>query len=267
MKTLIALLTGAALAFEAQLASAQSMTTTIGPTAAPSGTPISITACNDTPGYGHAYGCGWAVYNANWSLVYDPDVETYCTLMSLFMGPWGWHNMRWDQTDQAGNPVQPGLYRILNQPADADATVTVITIGDAQMSLWLEGTPIVHSTVDGQRRNFALSSPQDPGRVFVQWVGERGGPSLRTCAGPLPIASQGIAFPGDDIGQVTSVPMICGATGVLDAQGFSDQPALCPPDDPALIGRSFSTAFMVLDPTQSCGVVRVSEAVEFELGG
>ena len=267
MKTLTALLTGSALALGARVAGAQALTTTIGPTLAPIGTPISITACNDTAGFGHAFGCGWAVYDADWNLVYDPDLETSCSLTSLLIGPWGWHNMRWDQTDQAGNQVQPGLYRIFNQPADAPATVTEITIDEVPTSLWLEGTAIVHPTNSGQRRNFTLSSPQDPGRVFVQSIGDPQGPTLRTCAGPLPIGSQGMAFPDTDISSLTTAPILCGATGVLDGRGFSDQPTLCPPDTTALIGRTFSTAFLVLDPTQSCGVVRVSKSVEFELGG
>jgi len=236
---------------------AQNVNATVGPTPAPLGCPISITLSNDAPFLGSTTPCPYKIYDAQQQLVYDPG----CPDAALLMGPYGWSTSSWDQRDQGGTQVAPGMYWVEVSYDFGPNTYHAIVLGGDDANLVFEGTATTGQTFSGQPRNFYLCSPQDAGFAYFllgSFTADAGAPN---CAGTFPLDA-------DFLLTLTLTPnsVFKQSLGFLNANGRSKAPTFQAPDDPTLIGVSFHTAFVVLDPASpTCTIRRNSLAYRMEI--
>lgn len=229
------------------------LNTTVGPATVPTGGELVVTFSNDSGG-SFGVSLDWIrVTSPGGSVVYADTTFEF----SALMGPHGSSGFTWNLADQSGNPVPPGAYRVeVKSDFGAASTFHTIRIVDDAAGLVFEGTPTIHPTFGTSGpsdRNFYLQSPNDPGAFYFLLGAASSNVGIPTCRGTFPLDF-------DPLLQATLVPdaIFSNSFGVLNANGTSKAPRFPLPNDPSLVGIQVQAAFVVFDPLQSCGVIRIS---------
>jgi len=160
---------------------------------------------------------------------------------------------RWDQRDAQGNQVPPGSY-LMEVSLNGAMTLHPLVIGPGDAAIASLG---VHRP--GTSRNLYLCSPQDPGRIYALAASFTAGTGIPTCGGVFPLDN-------DPLLALSTAPgngVFFNTVGTLNPLGVAfpgttTDPLIALPNVPALSGHSFSLAFAVIDPLQSCAIVRIS---------
>jgi len=244
------LLSLAFLAASTLTASAQ-IATTVGPATTPLGGQVSMTLSNDNPGKFGVQSSLWRVRDAGGALVYQPTTPSN----SLLLGPGGWYNQRWDLRDQSGATVAPGDYLVdIQFDTWSPVVTTAIEVVAEGAGLVLEGSASIQPVFgSGPARNFYLTSPSDPGKLYLLLASSSASIGVPTCGPTLPL----------DLSPLLTQSLVPGSLfssslGVLNAKGESTAPRLKLPNDVSLVGLTAETAFLVLDPAAPCLVARSS---------
>lgn len=224
-----------AVPFLAAVAAAQ----TPAPTPWPLGALVPWTQANDGPGLVQYGLCSPTVTDATSAIVQ----QGICAAVIVFLPPGETFTSWWDQRDQNGQPVLPGVYFVGGRP---------FAIGASTSGLSMLGAPHV-----GVARNVELTAPGQAGAPYVLAA------SFSATNGiPLGCA---LTFPLDAdplLGaSISGSPFFPGFVGVLDNDGRTTAPAIVLPKQPWLIGIAFDLAFLTIDPTAPCSVGRVSAPV------
>ncbi len=225
-------------------AAAAQVSHTFGPERAPLGCSVVFSLSNDGPSDLVHDPTGFRVYDAQGQVVFTPPGQPpFVTLQ-----PGEVYTQVWPQVDDQGNAVAPGTYH-LNHPAGAS-----VVVGGTHAALAPVGAPKL-----GSARHYRLCSPLDAGRPY-QLLASTSAGSFMTCAGNLPLSR-------DRVFELSlgRSPVFRGFSGSLDARGESDVPVLALPPTPALVGTSLTLAFVVLDPSSTCGLRRISEPLRLAL--
>ncbi len=242
----------AVLSLSADSAFGQFLTPVVGPAQTPLGVPVSITVANDNPGTSSSYFCPYRIYNDQMQLIYDPG----CPPVSALMGPYGWVTAHWDQRDQNGLQVAPGMYYVETFYEFAPSDFTPIQIGGSEAALIFEGTPTTGQALGGAVRNFYLVSPQDPGEIYFL-LGSLGiSTGSINCAGSFPLDTDLLLLKTLSPNKIFKKSL-----GFLNGNGRTTAPTMPLPPDASLVGISFHAAFVVLDLDDPvCGIRRNSSA-------
>ncbi|MDF1798595.1 MAG: hypothetical protein P1V81_05425 [Planctomycetota bacterium] len=244
------LLSLAFLAVSSLSASAQ-VATTVGPLTTPLGGEVSMTLSNDNPGKFGVLSSLWRVRDAGGATVFQPTTPSN----ALLLGPGGWFTQRWDLCDQSGAPVAPGTYLVdIQFETWSPVVTTTVEVVAEGAGLVLEGSASIQPVFGGgPGRNFYLTSPSDPGKLYLLLASTSATVGVPTCGPILPL----------DASPLLTQSLVPGAlftssVGVLNAQGESTAPRLKLPSDSSLVGLTAETAFLVLDPAAPCLVARSS---------
>lgn len=166
-----------------------------------------------------------------------------CAAVIVFLASGETFTSYWNQKDETGQQVPPGVYFVGGRP---------FAIGAATAGLSMLGEPHV-----GFARHVELGAPGQAGAPYVLAA------SFSAAAG-LPLGC-GLTFPLDPdallSASISGAPFFPNFLGVLDQDARTAAPAVVLPNLPWLIGLSFDLAFLTIDATQPCGVGRVSPAV------
>ena len=230
---------------------AAQLTYTAGPSIAPLGSTIKITVSNDT-GIPQAAGICYYVDDGAEIPVYDP----LCVDLPVMLQPGQSFSFDWDQTDTAGNPVDPGTYYIVpkGDPSQAPAV---------QISAAIDGAlSVLGTTKLGLERDLYLTAPEFGGTSYLAAASFTAG-SLPTCGGTIPLAHDALLALTLD----PANPFLTGGVGILDAQGQTQAPTLDMPLLPTLAGISVELAFLVFDPAidDGCGILATSEGLSITM--
>ena len=228
-------------------ASAQ-VTVDVGPDPSPVGCTVYASVTNDTELIMGIGGCPWRILDGDGLVVFDAD----CLIQELLIGPIGTIDYGWDQRDEAGNQVPAGDY-LFEVATPIGLVSTPFTVGGIDANLFVQGTAALGTDVIGfGGREIALCSPLDPGGLYQVLLSGSLGAGIDVCG-------QSIALTPDALFSATLAgATIPSAFGVLDATGQSLAPKLPIPDVPGLVGLDLYLAFVVLDPSAPCPVVRSS---------
>lgn len=232
---------------------AQEVNTTVGPSPAPTGCPVSITKSFDYPGAGSSSFCPFQVFDLDMNPVYDPGVGSTCDDIQALVGPWGWVTSLWDQRDQSGEFVEPGEYWIQVTYDVGPPTFHKVMVGAGEAGLVLEGTPSIYETLGGESRRFRLCSPQDPGANYFLLAALTANTGFDYCGTTVPLDPDPLFLLSLAQGSV-----FVNGLGTLNASGSSTAPVFDAPEDTSLVGLSLVAAFVVLDFGLPCPVVRAS---------
>ena len=228
---------------------AAQVSVSVGPDPAPLGSPVFASVTNDTGLIMGIGGCPWRVFDEGGGLVFDAT----CLVQEFLIGPLGTINYRWNQVDQEGNPVPPGLYT-MEVLTPGGRFLVPFQVGGTDANLHLKGTPAIGTNVIGfGGRQVAVTSPLDPGRPYRVAASFASAPGIPTCGGIVPLADDAL-FRASLRGSV-----VANASGTLNGNGYSESALLPVPNEPALVGIDFVLAFVVLDPGAPCIVRRISE--------
>ena len=168
-------------------AAAQNVNATVGPSPAPLGCPISITASNDFQGSGSSVACPFKVFDDQMNLVFDPGLFSACANQPILIGPWGWVTAHWDQRDNAGQPVPAGNYFVRVTYDVGPPTIHPLVLGGTDAGVVLEGTAVIQETLTGESRHFSLCAPLDAGFPYVLLASLTADVGIPTCAGTFPL--------------------------------------------------------------------------------
>jgi hypothetical protein len=215
----------------------------VGPPVAPIGCPFTISLSNDTNGI---YWVGCTFFGVR-DAAGVPVLEVGCSANVNPMPPGATVTTYWPQTNTSGAQVPPGTYLVDFWVGSVIQTQSV-TIGGVDAAISILGAPHVGTT-----RNIRVCSPQDGGKAFAM-AAALTTPGIATCAGIVPLAMDWLFFLSLD----PSNPYFLNFTGTLANDGSSEVSALALPNIPALVGQSFVLAFVVLDFSQACPVLRIS---------
>ena len=216
---------------------------TVGPKELPLGCNLSITVSNDVQG---ALGTAvsYQILDRFGNLVFDSGPPSG----AVTIGPWGWLTKYWDQKDQGGAQVPPGLY-VASIRYDVGATPVQrsFEIVPQGAGLVLEGTATIHETITGESRRFYLCAPQDPGASYLLLASFTNNVPFAPCGKTIPLDP-------DALFTLTLTPntVFKKSLGTLNANGVSFAPVFDLPEDPALVGVSLEAAFVVLSATEPC---------------
>ncbi len=239
LRTLFALL-ALATAASAQAAA------TVGPPKAPVGCPITITVSNDgTAGDVVTGVCPYRVFDEIGQPVYTP----ICILIAILLQPGQTFTAEWEQIDDLGNPVPPGIYRIDVMLEGGVVEQHFVEVANVDAALSMLGTSKL-----GFERDLKLCSPQDPFGIYAA-AASLSTAGIPTCAGTVPLATDALF----KVSQQASNGVFLSFAGQLDASGASTQPRVAFPADPVFQGIEFNVAFVVLDLSDPCPVARISE--------
>ena len=160
---------------------------------------------------------------------------------------------RWDQTDKNGLPVPAGIYT-MEVTVNTRTTTWNLVLGGVDAAVASVG---VHRP--GTTRSLYLCSPGDPGGLYVLAASFATGPGIPTCGGTVPL-NPDLLF-GFSVAPGNGV--FLNTIGSLDPPagphpGSTTRPAIAVPNLP-LQGFQFVVAFVVVDFSVACPVVRVSE--------
>ncbi|MHC5211818.1 MAG: hypothetical protein ACYTG2_13950 [Planctomycetota bacterium] len=224
---------------------------TVGPQTVPSGARVSVTLSNDTT---HKLGVSaplYEVYDAEGGLVYVPTDPVKAVLMAS-----GGHiTFYWDLIDQAGEPVPTGEYTLqVKYDTFVPPTAFPVEVVRTGAGLVFEGTATTQvPAIPGYPRHFYLHSPEDGGQVYMLLASLTSTIGIATCGGPLPLDL-------DPVFSLSLVPdtVFQNSVGTLDASGRSYAPRFDLPSNPALIGLTVHSAYVVFDPGSGCQVRRIS---------
>ena len=239
-------------------ASAQFLNTTVGPDPAPLGCGVSITISNDNPFILSTGPCPFEIYDDQMNLVFKPT----CLPAVIDMGPYGWWNAVWNQTDMAGQQVPPGTYYVRVTYDVQPATLHPVQVGGIDANLVFEGTATIGQPLGGAIRNFYLCSPLDGGFTYFLLASSSATTGIPTCAGTFPLDPSPLLT-------ITSTPntVFLGSLGTFPPNGVSKTPKFPLPPDSALVGLAFESAFAVLDLTQPCPIRRLSPSYPMTIIG
>lgn len=236
---------------QAQAQGPISVTLQVGPDPAPLGCPVYASVTNDTDLIMGIGGCPWRIVTQNGQEVFDAS----CLIQELLIGPLGTIDYAWDQRDQFGNPVPPGPY-FFEVVTPLGLMVEPFQVGGVDANLHVQGTAALGTDEIGfGGREIALAAPLDPGAPYLVLASATAGPGFSICGNSVPLVQDTLFF--DVLGQ----DLIPGGFGFLDAKGCSLEPKLPIPDQPELVGVELQLAFVVLDFTSTCPVVRSSPAL------
>jgi len=238
---------------------AAQVTVQVGPDPAPLGGPVFASVTNDTDLIMAIGGCPWRILDASGGVVFTPT----CIIQEFLVGSLGTINYRWDQVDQGGVQVAPGDYRfeVLTPGGAFDVPFAVAPTGGVTANLHLKGTPAIGTDQIGfGGRPIALSAPQSPQAVYWMAAAFGPGPGIATCGGVLPLANDAL------LATTLAGGVFTNGIGVLDADGYSEQPLLPIPEQASLVGANLALAFGVLDLSQPCPVRDVSPALPLTIG-
>ncbi|QDU83383.1 hypothetical protein Pla163_04820 [Planctomycetes bacterium Pla163] len=205
----------------------------------PLGCPIPSVVANDSAGILEYTPCHPIVADANGQLVFIG----FCMQVLIFLPPGGVGVLSWNQTDNSGQQVPPGVYSVNGLLYDVGAT---------DCALMPLGAPFA-----GARRAVHLCAPAHPDAFYV--LAASG--SIST---GIPLGC-GRTFPLDLdtllLQSIAPSAVFTDFIGQLDAFGTTSAPAMDVPAQPSLVGVSFHLAFMTLDPTAPCGVGAICDPV------
>lgn len=246
----LALLFAAGLGFTG-LAHAQgpiSVTLQVGPDPSPLGCPVYASVTNDTALIMGIGGCPWRIVAQNGQEVFDAD----CLIQELLIGPLGTIDYAWDQRDQIGNLVPPGMY-FFEVVTPLGLMIEPFQVGGVNANLHVQGTAALGTDQVGfGGREIALAAPLDPGAPYLVLASATPGAGFPICGATVPLVQDTL------FADVLAQGLIPGGFGFLDAQGCSLEPKLPIPDQPELVGIELQLAFVVLDFAATCPVVRSS---------
>jgi len=159
----------------------------------------------------------------------------------------------WDQRDSAGNQLPPGPY-VVEVWVNGAMTTHTVGIGGVDAAL----TPI-GVLRPGVTRDVFLNSPLDPGGAFIMAAAFTNTVGQPSCAGTLPLDN-------DTLFALSTTPgggIFSNTTGVLNGPNTwlpssSTAPSITVPNIPALSGLTANLAFVIVDPTQGCPIIRIS---------
>ena len=168
--------------------------------------------------------------------------------------------LNWDGTDDAGMPVVPGYYGLLQRyapngwgfgwavgyPASSEAPKTL--------------SRFVLSPSPGRTSRALFQSPADAGRQFVFAMSFGSSQGIQTCGGVVPLDPDSLFYYVSDPRIRWSAHSPAHSTHMAARRRGGAQLTL--PDDPSLYGLSFSACFVVINPMDSCPVYRIGEAIE-----
>lgn len=170
-----------------------------------------------------------------------------CLFAELELAPGETVTTWWDQRDQNGAPVPPGLYFVNG---------VGYVVGAVELGLHPLGSPHV-----GHERHIELcatSGANVPYAVGASFSSQFGIPL--GCGVHLPLDYDLLL-----VDSLTNAAVFPDFVGVLDGDGRSSAPAIVLPPLPFLIGVSFDLAFVTLDPGAPCGFGRTSAPMTVEI--
>lgn len=205
----------------------------------PIGSPVPSTIQNnDTVPLPYSW-CTPTVTDATGQIV----VWGLCLAVELQLPPGETVTTWWDQRDQFGVAVAPGVYHVNGVPFDLGATAA---------ALRPLGAP--HP---GASRSIALASPNDPNATYLLAA------AFSSNFG-IPLGC-GVTFPLDFdwllVDSLTNPVVFPGFVGALDADGRSTAPAIVLPPLPVLLGISFDLGFVTTGSATACGWSRTAGPV------
>jgi hypothetical protein len=229
------------------------LNTVVGPPSVPMGGDLSLTFSNDYP---HKFGITtnlWSIKDASGVVVYTPTGAP----KSVLMGPGGWVTTHWNLRDQAGAPVPIGAYTLEVQ-FDFGAPLDTIpfSVQAEGAGLVFEGSATTTPPFGGgQTRNFYLTSPSDPGLLYLLLASTSSTTGTLTCGGVVPLDLSPLL-----ISSLIPDSVFQQSLGTLNGKGESLAPHFDLPPNPAFVGLTLEAAFIVLDVTSPCLVRRISNA-------
>ncbi|MEE9394004.1 MAG: hypothetical protein V3W41_16005 [Planctomycetota bacterium] len=226
----------------------------IGPTTAPIGCDIIASVTNDTPSTFLIGQIGPVrVLNALGLEIFNFQAFIFAPI-PVSPGQAIVH-FRWDQTDNNGNQVAPGIYSYLID-VNGVTTAQTITIGGVDAALTTVGV-----LRPGSVRNLYLCSPQDPGLIYAYAAALTSNTGIPTCGGVIPLDIDFLfnfsTTPGNGV-FLNTVGLLAGPNDLYP--GSTTAPVIAVPNNPALSGFSFEVAFFVVDFSAFCPIARISNA-------
>jgi hypothetical protein len=221
------------------------VTATVGPSPAPIGCAIAITVANDTASpITYNDPCTFQVRDSLGVVIFTP----LCIQVITTVNPGGLLLSFWPQVDNLGTQVVPGTYFVDVFFPGGSTSTTPVVVDSSTVGAIAEIGP----TRIGSTRNLYLCSLNDQGLpYFMAASGPPVSGGIPTCGGLVPLEFDALLQLS-----INPNPFFLNFTGNMSSSSMTMDPQIAVPNAPALIGMSFTLAFVVLDFTAPNCVVR-----------